>query len=171
VNVKVDGRRTYFEWINAGRYICDRGRGAMTMSADGLVSDIYYGFDTERLYLRIDARGGSVADRLANVDAVRISFFEPAGFELLITHPASAQPIWQFYHRDVAVAESGVEVAADSILELAIPFTSLATGTDEAVSFYVELLGDEQVIERIPREGAIETTVPSQEYELIMWQV
>ena len=171
VNVKVDGRRTYFEWINAGRYVCDRGRGAMTMSADGLVSDVYYGFDTERLYLRIDARGGSVADRLANVDAVRIAFFEPAGFELLITHPASAQPIWQFYHRDVAVAESGVEAAADSILELAIPFTSLATSTDEPVSFYVELLGDEQVIERIPREGAIETTVPSQEYELIMWQV
>jgi hypothetical protein len=32
-------------------------------------------------------------------------------------------------------------------------------------------LEGDQVVERLPREGAIETNVPSSEYELIMWQV
>ena len=39
-----------------------------------------------------------------------------------------------------------------------------------AVPILVELLKDGQSIERIPYEGAIETTVPSPDYELIMWQ-
>jgi alpha-amylase/alpha-mannosidase (GH57 family) len=171
VNVRVDGRRTYFEWINAGRYICDRGRGTMTMAGDGLVSDVFFGFDTERLYLRVDARGGSVAERLITIDSVRVTFLEPAGFELWVAHPTSAQPVLQFYHRDVAVAESGIQGAGDSILELSVPFASLATGSDEPLCFFVELLTDDQPVERVPREGAIETTVPSPEYELIMWQV
>ena len=51
-----------------------------------------------------------------------------------------------------------------------IPFRSLARKTDEPVHFYFELLKDKQPVERIPHEGAIETTVPSPDYELIMWQ-
>jgi hypothetical protein len=32
------------------------------------------------------------------------------------------------------------------------------------------LIQAEQAIERAPNEGAIETSVPSPDYELIMWQ-
>jgi hypothetical protein len=34
----------------------------------------------------------------------------------------------------------------------------------------IELFQNGQSIERVPNEGAIETFVPSPEYELIMWQ-
>jgi hypothetical protein len=34
----------------------------------------------------------------------------------------------------------------------------------------MELLKDKQPVERVPHEGAIETMVPSPDYELIMWQ-
>ena len=171
LNVKVDGRRTYFEWINAGHVSCDRGRGAMTMAADGILQDVYFGFDTERLLVRLDTRGGPVNEKLAKVDTVRVVFFEPVGFEFLIAQPSHEEPILQFYHDDVAVSESGVEAAADLILELAIPFSSLGAATDDPLNFYIELLEGDQAIERIPREGAIETSVPSSEYELIMWHV
>jgi hypothetical protein len=42
--------------------------------------------------------------------------------------------------------------------------------TDGPIHFAVELLEGDQAVERIPSEGAIETTVPSPDYELIMWQ-
>lgn len=171
LNVKIDGRRTYFEWINAGHFACDRGRGAMTMSSDGVLSDCHFGFDTERLLLRLDCRGGSAAERLQDVDAVRIAFFEPSGFELLIANPSAAAPVWQLYHGETTVYDARVEVACDAILEIAIPFRSLAADTDDPITFYIELIANEQTVERAPREGAIETGVPADEYELIMWQV
>jgi alpha-amylase/alpha-mannosidase (GH57 family) len=170
LNVRIDGRRTYFEWLNAGHYEVRNARGTMTMVAEGRLSDVYFGFDDQRLYVRCDARGGTVRERLADVDRLRIAFLEPAGFEVLVSNPAWQEPILQLYHNDVPVTVSGVQAAADTILEVAIPFRSLAVSTDDPVHFYVELTQGEQVIERAPHEGAIETCVPSPDFELIMWQ-
>lgn len=171
LNVKIDGRRTYFEWINAGCLACDRGRGAMSMASDGLLAGLYFGFDTERLLLRLDCLAGKAADVLAGLDAVRIAFFDPSGFEILIGNPGGSQPICQLYQEDAPVFDSSVSAAADSILEIAIPFECLAAATDDPISFYVELIASDRVLERAPREGAIETRVPAPDYELLMWQV
>ncbi len=170
LQVKIDGRRTYFEWINAGHYAARGARGTMAMVQEGLTADLYFGFDTERLLVRLDARGGHFRERLADVESLRLFFFQPEGFELLVSHPAKKEPIVQLYHNDIPVAESGAEAAADVIFETAIPFGSLAVSTDDPIHFCVELLRDSMSIERIPHEGAIETAVPSPDYEMIMWQ-
>ncbi len=36
LNVKLDGRATYFEWIDAARYVCGNDRGTMTLVARGV---------------------------------------------------------------------------------------------------------------------------------------
>src|SRR5262249_43995155 len=58
LNVKVDGRRTYFEWINAGHYVPTGSRGTMSMVQEGPLAGMHFGFDGERLLLRFDARNG-----------------------------------------------------------------------------------------------------------------
>ena len=171
LHVKVDGRRTYFEWINAGHYVCGGSRGAMSMVSKGHIADLYFGFDTERLMLRLDARGGPFREQLADVDALRVVFVRPEGFELLVTHPSRKTPQVQLRHNGTAMAGAHAEAAADLLLELAVTFRSLARKTDEPVHFYIELLKDDQPIERVPHEGVIETSVPSPDYELMMWQV
>lgn len=170
LRVRVNGRRSYFEWINAGRLVCGGSRGTMSMAREGLVSDLYFGFDPERLLLRLDARGGPVREQLADVDTVRVVFQQPAGFEVRVSKPSSKQPTVELSHNDIPVAKAAIEAAGDILLEIAIPFTSLAVSTDDPVHFLIELLRDEQSIERIPHEGTIETTVPSPDYERIMWQ-
>ena len=171
LNVKIDGRRTYFEWLNAGHHAATGTRGTMSMVSEGRLADLYFGFDVDRLFVRCDAHGGTIRERLADVDMLKITFLEPAGFELLVSRPGWSEPILQLYRNDVPVTTSGVEAAADAILELAIPFGSLGVSVDAPLHFVVELLQAEQAIERLPHEGAIETVVPSQDYELIMWQV
>jgi alpha-amylase/alpha-mannosidase (GH57 family) len=171
LHVKVDGRRTYFEWINAGRYVCQGARGPMDMTFAGLVSDLYFGFDTERLFIRLDACHGPFRERLAEVSRLRIAMFQPEGFELVVSQPAQRAPRVELFDRGASVADAGIEAAADWIFELSIPFRALGLATDDAIQFAVEIVQDEQVIERIPSEGAIETSVPSPDYELIMWQV
>jgi hypothetical protein len=170
LNVKVDGRRTYFEWINGGRYVCHGSRGAMNMAYEGLISDLYFGFDPERLFVRLDARGGPFRERLAEVEHLRVVFFQPEGFQLLVSQPATRNPNVELYRGETVVPLCGAEAAADWIFELAIPFRSLSRKTDDAIQFCVELVRGGQSIERVPSEGAIETTVPSPDYELIMWQ-
>ena len=170
LSVRVDGRRTYFEWINAGRYVCQAGRGTMSMARTGVLSDLYFGFDPERLLIRLDTRGGPFREKIAGMDELRVVFFQPEGFELRIGKLDSRRPTLKMYHDEVLVAESGAEVAADLIFELSIPFHSLTVQTNDSVHFRVELLQEDMVVERAPNEGAIETTVPSPDYELVMWQ-
>jgi len=170
VKVKVDGRRTYFEWINAGRHVCQGARGTMNIAGEGLVSDLYFGFEPDRLAVRLDARGGPVRERLAEVERLRLVFFQPEGFELAVLRPAERSPAVEVYRNGAPVPPTGAQAAAELILEIAVPFASLAVTTNDPIQFYCELVADGRAIERIPAEGAIETAVPSPDYELIMWQ-
>ena len=172
LNVKVDGRRTYFEWINAGHYVRRGDRGTMSMvTTASRIESLHFGFDAEQLLLRLDARGGPVREQWVDLEALRITFLEPEGFELLVVRPASREPTAQLFQRNVPVSGQYVRAAADVILELAIPWRSLAVGQDDPVHWIVELIRDEDAIERAPAEGAIETLVPSADFELVLWQV
>jgi len=170
LSVRIDGRRTYFEWINAGHYQHQTGRGSMQRAGESRVSDVYFGFDTERLLVRVDGQDGPVRERWADLSSLRLVFLEPAQFVLSVMGPARRHPLVQLFHAGVLVVESGVEAAADYILELAVPLRSLGLGTGAAIHFCLELYQAEKLLERIPQEGVIETTVPPPEYELIMWQ-
>ena len=97
-------------------------------------------------------------------------FLQPEGFEVVVSHPSRKAPEVQLWRYGSVMAGSHAEAAADQLFELAIPFRSLARKTDEPVHFYIELLKDKQSVERVPHEGAIESFVPSPDYELIMWQ-
>ena len=171
LQVKVDGRHTYFEWIDAGLVRADRGRGTMTQAGDGHLESVRYGFDSHRLLLRLDPRGAALRERLAGIELVRVTFLEPAGYEVLLSQPTARHPLGQMYAHDVAVPDSGLEAAAETILELGIPLRGLGVAQDEPLSFYIELVRHEAAVERMPREGAVETTVPSADFEQIMWQV
>jgi len=170
LRVKVDGHRTYFEWLNAGRYVCQTARGTMSMAQEGRLAELCFGFDTQRLLLRLDARGGSVRELLADMDLLRVVFLQPAGFELTVARPSWHAPVAQLLHHDVVVGQAGVAAAADQILELAVPLRSLGLATDDLVQFFVELCQQGQAVERLPLEGRIETSVPSPDFEQIMWQ-
>ncbi|MBN2216842.1 MAG: hypothetical protein JW719_05665 [Pirellulales bacterium] len=170
LDVKVNGRRTYFKWINAGHLVCQGARGTMSQASAGLISDLYFGFDLPRLAVRLDARGGPAIERLAAVDAIRLVFLEPEGFETRLSRLDRKAVPAQLFHDDAPAAHAGVKAAVDAIFELTIPLRSLKLKTGDPVHFYVELLDKDQLIERVPAEGAIETTVPSPDYELIMWQ-
>lgn len=56
----IDGKvSSFYEWIGAGRFNLKFDAGAMTASGNTLET-LYFGFDTENLYLRIDGGFGSI---------------------------------------------------------------------------------------------------------------
>jgi len=171
-NVKIDGRATFFEWIDAARYVCGNERSTMTLVARGLLHCIWFGFDAERLLVRIDTAGGPARERLAGADRLRIGFVDPAEREVVVLEPTAYRPTAVLNHAGRPVANgTTVQVATDVIVELAVPFARLDLEPGDPVRFYVELYRGDSSLDRAPREGILELVAPSPNFERIMWQV
>jgi alpha-amylase/alpha-mannosidase (GH57 family) len=170
LDVKVDGRQTFFEWVSAGRYTCQNERGTMAMVTRGPIKDLYFGFDQSALLVRVDF---DLPARVALADyaMLRLGFVEPPGWELQVLSPASAQQSLRLYRFGEAVDTASVAFGIDQIVELSIPFDRLGVKVDQPVHFFVELLEGNQSRDRAPREGAVALTRPSPDFEQHMWDV
>ncbi|MBI3866272.1 MAG: alpha-amylase/alpha-mannosidase [Planctomycetia bacterium] len=169
LDVKVDGRRTYFEWINAGHYISGSERGTMTLVTEGVIREVFFGFNLEQLMLRVDT-GHTAQEDLARMQEVRVQFVEPAGYEIRISEPGRPGLKARLFRNREEVAGAQVKVAVGQILEMTVPFADLGLAPEDPIHLYVEALAEGQSVDRAPREGALEMRAPNPDYEKIMWQ-
>ncbi|MFN0199250.1 MAG: alpha-amylase/alpha-mannosidase [Planctomycetaceae bacterium] len=167
--VKVNGRKTYFEWISAGRYISRSERGTMTLVTEGLIREIFFGFDPQRLLLRVDTISRAVED-FARSTELRILFIEPKATEIRISDWKSASPSAKLLRNNRPVAKATMEVGIDQIFEFGISLADLGVNPGDPVQFSLDLVADKQSLQRVPHEGVVELTTPSPDFELIMWQ-
>lgn len=169
LDVKVDGRKTFLQWLGAGRYTCRNERGTMAIVTLGPIKELYFGFTAEDLLIRIDC-DAPARTALADFDAFRVGFAEPPGGEVLLR---KAGPTWlpQLLRQGQPVEGPDVEAAVEQIVELRVPFARLGVAVDEPIHFYVELLEGEQSRDRAPREGTVNLTCPSPHFEQMMWDV
>ena len=70
-----------------------------------------------------------------------------------------------------AAPKANLELAVGRILELAVSLDELKINPGDPIEMYVEAFAKRQSIERVPHEGSIRLTVPSPDFEYIMWQV
>lgn len=167
--VKIDGRRTFFEWINAGKYVSGSERGTMTMVTQSVISEVYFGFDAERFLVRLDT-AQRAADDLARTDELRIGFAEPHGVEVRVRGFATGALTGGVYRFNELVPHFQVEAAIGRVLEIGVPRPALGVRPEEPLEFFVETLEGGQSSDRLPREGLISLTAPSRDFELLMWQ-
>jgi alpha-amylase/alpha-mannosidase (GH57 family) len=170
LDVTVNGRKTFFEWLAAGRYACQNERGTMAMAARGPLKEMYFGFNLRFLFVRVDC-DGPAGKALAGCDTLRLGFVEPAGWEVIVRAPGRREQAVELRSQARAVPAGDVAVGIDQIVELAVPFERLGVKVGQPVQFFVELLEGQRSCDRAPREGAINLLVPSPEFEQIMWDV
>jgi hypothetical protein len=170
LDVRIDGRYTFFEWVSAGHYVCQNERGTMAMATAGLLTQVYFGFTLDRLLVRVDC-DRPARQALADCNALRIGFIEPAGYEMRISQPGRPGQKSELLYHGKAVPEPGVAVGIDQIAEVAVPFDRLGVAVDEPLQFFVEVLEGGQSRDRAPRQGTIALTRPSRDFEQIMWDV
>jgi alpha-amylase/alpha-mannosidase (GH57 family) len=170
LDVTINGRRTFYEWLGAGRYQCQNERGTMAMATQGLLKELYFGFNTRTLFVRVDFTRPAKA-ALADVEALRLGFVEPGGYVVWVRQPARPDAAAELLHNDEPVADAGVLLGVEQIVELAVPFERLGLKPDAPLQFFVDLLQGNQSVDRAPREGTITLLCPSSEFERIMWDV
>lgn len=167
--VKVDGHCTYFEWASAAHYVSGSERGTMTQVTTGLLREVYFGFDATRLFVRIDTARRAV-DELASLAELRLTFHAPLETEIRLTGFARRSVRGALYRHGRRVRGAVVDAAVDRVLEVAVAFKDLQCEADDVLHFYVEARSQTQSVDRVPREGALELTVPSEDFEMVMWQ-
>jgi hypothetical protein len=142
----------------------------MALVTRGPIKDLYFGFSPTTLVVRVDF-DLPARTVLADYDTLRLAFVEPAGWELRVTEPATPRQAAALLHDGRPVPAPEVEVGVDQIVELAVPFARLGVRPDQPVQFFVELLQGPQSRERSPREGTINLTCPTPDFEQLMWDV
>lgn len=167
--VRVDGRRTFFEWINAGQYVSGSERGTMTMVTQSAIRAVHFGFDERRFLVCLETAARAVDD-LLKIDHLRIGFAEPHGVEIRLTGFAAGKLQGALYHDNVRQPEAAIEAAIGRVLELGAPLAALGIKPNAVVEFFVETVDSGQSSDRLPREGLISLTSPSPDFEYLMWQ-
>jgi alpha-amylase/alpha-mannosidase (GH57 family) len=158
----LDGRRTHFyEWHAAGRFAVGAGGGSMHRGA-GCARELYYGFDRERLLLRLDFEAGAPTGELE----LAIQVVEPQPLELRVERLEPG--------RHAVLGDGGAPVAGaacwiDDILELAVPFEALAWKPGDPVELLLQVRRAGRPIENVPPDEVVRFTVPDESFEATMW--
>ncbi len=172
----IDGRMsTFYEWLSAGWVPTAGPAGAMS-GGNPLIDAIYYGFDLDHFYLRMDftepEEEGEVRDltnwrfaiQLENGEKYRIDIdaAQTGGATYLIYRKSKDRWIRRVRRDSVAI---------DRIFEMAVPFEDISASPGERISFVVTVFENDVEHERWPSSGNISFVVPDENFESMMWQV
>jgi len=174
----LDGEETsYFEWLGAGTLEVRDVAGAMHQTAPrpALVALVYFGFDHERLFARIDTHERAI-DLLAAGIELSLKFVTPAAIRFSVRQEAGRlsgafwvrQPIEPHW---IVRGAGGAMVAAGTVLEVAVPFADLGVGPGDALAFFVAAYDAEGVeIERHPAHRTVTVTAPDEWFSIRHWR-
>jgi alpha-amylase/alpha-mannosidase (GH57 family) len=162
---RIDGRETtYSEWVNAGCYNALGGAG-MQHQTSSQIGKIFFGFDADNLYLRVDGREPFQKKPLDG-RVLRVYITAPIAAEISFEFGSGRPPL---FVRDGVERNVELSYGFDRILEIALPFSLLGEG--DRLAFYVSLTHKENELEQHPRGRLIELRQFRDDIDSQMWNV
>ncbi len=177
VHPKIDGLVTnYYEWRTAGSYKPIGGGGAMH-NAKNLISQIYYGFDLDHLYLRVDFNQIPNGADFADLN-LKVLFHNPSEKECQVIWEQAIKNDLKSYPKTQAICKNltnqtqqTIQAQTNKILELAVPFKWLKKEPDEPIEFAIQLSKNNIPIERVPAEINLQFDRPNPDFGSDNWSV
>lgn len=168
IHPKIDGVMTsYFEWYQGAYLDVAKSGGSMHMT-EGLISRIYYGFDRDNLFVRVDPK--RPFHEFPEDSTISIEVVRPHSFRLDIDlREKAVGTLFSRNNDDWSALKEITGVAVAEILECAIPFQDIKAGERDELNFFVAITRGEEKIERCPWRGYITITVPTADFEAMMW--
>ena len=170
IDPKIDGIVTsYYEWYQ-GAYIDVKKTGGSMHRAESMLSRLLYGFNKDNFFLRIDT-------------AIPVSEFpDDTKFSILILKPSLCNIIVpmkplsskaDFFEKDGDVWRKTKEItdfAIQDIFEIKIPFNMVHAHEGDEINIFICVIKNGEEVERGPWRGFISFTVPTPDFEAMMWQ-
>lgn len=153
----IDGRLTsFYEWTGAGVYNVWNEGGTMHRS-QSLLRSVLFGFDHERLYLRLDGSDHLLDPAKMPDLAVAVDIRAPRA--AVITIPVNGQP-----------QPDGTLAAYLDVIEIAVPFDLIAAGPGGRIEFFLSLKSGGAELERHPMRHPISLARPDKLFKARNWQ-
>jgi alpha-amylase/alpha-mannosidase (GH57 family) len=156
LNVKVDGRNTsYFEWLGAGYYTASAASASMHGRAH-LLRELYFGFDQENLFLRVDPAGDAAAV-MRDEGEFRISIHGGCDvrIHLPVAHGELQRTSVEVNDTCPLGADRHVKAAYSSFLEVSIARGLLEAENSASLSLGVSLWHGGLPVDTLPPEGSL----------------
>jgi uncharacterized protein YfaT (DUF1175 family) len=139
-----------------------------------IITHIYYGFDLKNMFIRLDPSGNLREEKVADL-AFFINFLSPKGFDVEMRIVPKERRVSATLSRgengtrnQIAVIHT---VAANDIIELAVPFDLLGVKQHDEIHLFVTVEHAGSEVEKWPLRGYIQFKVPTDDFEATMWQV
>lgn len=168
IEPKIDGLVTsYYEWYQGAQLETKKSGGSMH-KAESILSILYYGFNMDSLFLRLDP-STSFSDFPEDTKIV-INLIRQSQMKI----EASLKPLPQ---AELFIKSDGewkkikdiTDVAIQDIFEIGIPFIDLDAREKDEISLYISVVKNGEEIERCPWRGFITVTVPTPDFEAMLW--
>jgi alpha-amylase/alpha-mannosidase (GH57 family) len=174
LNPSIDGLVTdFFEWRGAGRIKTQPPLGAM-WKAEGVLTDIQFGWSLDQMYLRLDPyeqsqtwrTGLTVELELQTPEQLyHLSFsLAPSGPDQFLLSRKLASGSWQ----EIGPYQS---ICHRNIVELAVPFKDLQLTPGQELRMTILMLEHRLEIARYPHHKPATFLVPGAEFEANLWRV
>jgi alpha-amylase/alpha-mannosidase (GH57 family) len=166
----IDGRATsFYEWWSASHYEVRSDAGQMYCPV-AYASALYYGFDLDYLYLRLDVSAGLMCSAPgAFAGRVRVITPRPATLTFPLCRGGGPCLLTLGEGPDAVAVPTSAQVMVDRIAELAVPFAELGLKEGERVEFVVEVIEGQVELGRYPPDRACALVVPGSDFEAMMW--
>jgi alpha-amylase/alpha-mannosidase (GH57 family) len=165
---KIDGLVTgYFEWYQSA-YIDVKKSGGSMHKSESLISALYYGFNKDSLFIRLDpaAPFAEMHERII----IRINIVHPFTFRITFDSlEDAAKAVMHEKVFDEWIFITHVHSAAKDIFEIEIPFKDIKVTENNEIHFSIDIIKNGDEVERCPWRGYVSATVPSPDYETLMW--
>ncbi len=168
IHPRIDGIMTsYFEWYQGAQLDVGKSGGSMHMT-ESLISRIYYGFNQDTLFIRVDPRGALEA--FPEESALSIEIIRPFPFrvDIPLRKGATAKLLGRSDGEWSEIREI-TDVAVDEILECAVPFSDIRAKERDELNIFITVRKEGEQFERCPWRGYITVTVPTPDFEAMMW--
>jgi len=174
LNPSIDGLVTdFFEWRGAGRIKTQPPLGAM-WKAEGVLTDIQFGWSLDQMYLRLDPYEQSQTRRTGLT--VELELQTPEQLYHLSFSLAPSVPDQFLLSRKLASGswqEIGPyqSICHRNIVELAVPFKDLQLTPGQELRMTILMLEHRLEIARYPHHKPATFLVPGPEFEANLWRV
>lgn len=164
---KIDGKVTgYFEWLEAGRFNLQRMGGSMHR-AESLFSYLYYGFNRQSLFLRLDPY--STLKDFEDLK-IQIQIIEPK--RIKIVHDSLKNQLADVFvqENEIWIKKEEIEtVAFNEIFEIELPYDVIEIKQPQDVCLFIEILKNSYLIDRAPIIGFVKIHIPTPDFDKLMW--
>jgi alpha-amylase/alpha-mannosidase (GH57 family) len=164
----LDGRvTTFYEWKLAGLYESYRD-GIKGLATCRLINAIYFGFDHNNLFLRLDTSISPQAGEFTDL-TLNLEFEDPVHRTISLRAAAPRTPgEIALEVKPADLAGRTVAVALETV-EICVPFAAIPAVAGNQVSMRVSVERKGQVVERRPIHDMLSLKVPTADFEAENW--